>query len=206
MKILLFVEGATEARCIPPLLRRWLDAHSASRVGVIPVKFEGWATYYKDIAHKVSLNLGPNRRSDIVGGIGLLDLYGPTFFPEGMTSAEARRQWAISHIETRVGNPLFQQHFAVHETEAWLLSQPEIFPRTVSEALGVRSGKPESINFANPPAKLLARIYRERLNKNYKKIIDGFTLFGKLDLDEARKQCPSLVAFLDDALRMATQS
>lgn len=200
---MLFVEGETEAKCVPPLLRKWLSRFCAQSVGVSVVKFRGWADYYANIANKVNLHLSATRSPGIMAGIGLIDLYGPTIYPSSVTESAARRTWIISEIETRVANPLFRQHVAIHETEAWLLSQPPIFPRDVARAFPRRVNKPETVNFDEPPGKLLERLYGAKLNKNYKKVINGVELFSKLDIDTARDKCSSLRAFLDEARVLA---
>jgi Domain of unknown function (DUF4276) len=203
MKLVVFVEGDTEAACLPELLRRWLDQHCNPRVGIAIVKFAGWSDYYENIARKVQLHLSSGRREDVLGGIGLLDLYGPTLYPANARDADSRKKWAKAEIERRAGNPLFRQHIAVHETEAWLLSQPAIFPKPVADALAQRVQNPELVNFDQPPAKLLDRLYWDKLGKKYKKVIDGVDLFRKLDINIARSRCPSLLEFLDAAKELA---
>lgn len=99
------------------------------------MRFEGWRDYYDEIGKKVRLNLSGRTGADVVGAIGLLDLYGPTFYPKEVVGAVDRYAWAKAHIEQKVDHPRFYQHFAVHETEAWLLSDPKILPKEVRTAL-----------------------------------------------------------------------
>lgn len=172
MKFILFVEGETE-RALPAFLRSWLDAKLPQRIGIKPVRFEGWRDYYDGIVKKVELSLSGKSGADVVAAIGLLDLYGPTFYREDLKTATERYAWAKKHLEEKVGHPRFRQHFAVHETEAWLLADPTILPREVSAALPGRCSRPEEVNSAEPPAKLLERLYRAKLGKRYKKVIDG---------------------------------
>ena len=42
MKFVLFVEGHTEKAALPAFLKRWLDPQLEQRVGLKPVRFEGW--------------------------------------------------------------------------------------------------------------------------------------------------------------------
>ena len=142
----------------------------------------------------------------MIAAIGLLDLYGPTFYPPNCTSAKDRYAWAKEHLEQRVNHPRFRQHFAVHETEAWLLSEPDVLPREVKNALPGRHSKPETVNFDEPPAKLLDRLYRERMGKRYKKVTDGVNLFQSLSPDRAYEKCPALKALLDDMLELALRA
>jgi hypothetical protein len=169
------------------------------------VRFEGWGHYYGEIDKKVRLNLSGKAGADVVGAIGLLDLYGPTFYPSHLATPEERYGWAKDHIEQRVSHPRFRQHFAVHETEAWLLSRPEHLPNDVHNALPGRCSQPESVNFDGPPAKLLERLYREKLRRSYKKVTDGANLFQRLLPEVAAARCPNLQALLADMLALASQ-
>lgn len=135
MKIVLFVEGHTEKLSLPSFFKRWLDPQLPQPIGIKVVRFEGWRDYYDEIGKKVRLNLSGRTGADVVGAIGLLDLYGPTFYPKEVVGAVDRYAWAKAHIEQKVDHPRFHQHFAVHETEAWLLSDPKILPKEVRTAL-----------------------------------------------------------------------
>ena len=101
-----------------------------------------------------------------------------------------------------MNHPRFVQHFAMHETEAWLLSDPKIFPKVIADAFTPRTAKPETVNFNEPPAKLLERLYREKLKRNYRKTIDGANLFANLAPDIALARCPHLAEMLEDTLKM----
>lgn len=180
MKFVFFVEGVTETHALPDFLRRWLDARVTPRVGIRMVRFSGWRDYCSEIAKKVALNLSGKAGADTIAAFGLLDLYGPRFYPTDRNSASDRYAWAKAHLEEHVAHPRFRQHFAVHETEAWLLSSPGIFPTPVASALPGRCAQPESVNFDEPPAKLLDRLYRGRLDRRYNKVIDGTNLLQKL--------------------------
>jgi hypothetical protein len=119
----LYVEGATE-RAIPAFLKRWLDPKLSHPVGVKPVRFQGSGDYLKSFAQRAQRDLDSNR---LIAVIGLLDLYRvPLTFPRNLT-ADAKYTWAKTELERRVGRPRFRQHFAVHETEAWLLAIPRYF-------------------------------------------------------------------------------
>jgi hypothetical protein len=201
VRFILFVEGHTEKQAIPALLKRWLDPKLTKRVGITPVRFEGWANYQSELAKKVRLHLSSDAGRDVIAAIGLLDLYGPSFYPPDKKTAADRVKWAKKYFEDQVSNERFAQHFAVHEIEAWLLSDPRILQRDVREALPGK--EPESINFNEPPGKLLARLYREKLRKTYGKVIDGKDLFNKLDPAIAYEKCPNLRALLEDMLERA---
>jgi hypothetical protein len=88
MKFVLFVEGHTEKKALPDFLRAWLaPPRLPERVGVKVVRSEGWSDYYKDIVAKVELNLSGKSGADVIAAIGLLDLYGPTFYPKDKNTA-----------------------------------------------------------------------------------------------------------------------
>lgn len=201
MKFFLFVEGHTEKAALAPFVKRWLDPRLARPAGVKVIRFDGWRNYVDDIATKVQLSLTGRTGEDVIACVGLLDLYGPEFYPASIATSTTRYAWAKNYLEQRVANPKFKQHFAVHEIEAWLLSDPSIFPSKIRSALPTRA--PEEVNFNEPPAKLLERIYESRLAKRYRKVIDGSDLFLDLSPEIAYKKCPYLKILLDDMLQLA---
>jgi hypothetical protein len=201
MKFVLFVEGETETG-LHEFFQRWLESRLKERVGFKFVRFRGWHQYHDEIAKRAHLNLSGKLGADAIAGIGLLDLYGPTY-AKNKKSIDERYAWAKETLERSVDHPKFRQHFAVHETEAWLLADPAILPRQVMRALPGRSEWPETVNFDEPPAKLLERLYREKKMGEYRKLIDGRILFRKLSPDRAYEKCPYLKALLDDMLSLA---
>jgi hypothetical protein len=206
LKFILFVEGVTEKKALPEFLKRWIDPRVAQPVGIKIVRFEGWRDYVDEIAKKVKLNLSGKSGTEVIAAIGLLDLYGPTFYPKGLVTSEQRYSWAKKWLETKVDHGQFHQHFAVHETEAWLLADPDILPLEVRRSLPRKSRQPEQVNFNEPPAKLLERLYRQTLRETYKKVIDGYDLFGRLNPSTAFEKCPHLAAMLNDMLLMANDA
>lgn len=204
MKFVLFVEGKTEKIALRDFIKRWLDPRLPEPVGIRIVRFDGWRDYEKDIPKKVFLNLSGKAGADVIAAIGLLDLYGPTFYPGGTSTVAQRHDWAKRELERSVGHARFRQHFAVHEIEAWLLADPTIFPPQVGKALPGNCDQPETVNFRDPPAQLLERLYRARLNTAYKKVTDGANLFRALDPAIAYGKCPYLQRLLDDMLMLAT--
>jgi hypothetical protein len=205
MKFVLFVEGRTE-RVFQPFFKRYLDPRLAKPVGIKIVRFAGWSDYTKEIKKKVDLNLSGLAGKEVVAGIGILDLYGPGFYPKEKQTVKDRYHWAKEHLEDEVDNPRFYQHFAVHETEAWILADPMILPPAVKKALPGRSARPETVNFDEPPAKLLHQLYREKLKRKYKKTTDGAVLFEKLSPDTAGSKCPYLQKLLDQMLELAKEA
>jgi len=133
-----------------------------------------------------------------------LDFYGPTFYPSHLKESKERYDWAKKDIEGKVNQAKFFQFFAVHEVEAWLLSEPNIFPVDVKRALPKKISHPETVNFNEPPAKLLERLYPIHVRPSYKKVVNGKELFSKLNPNIAYNKCPNLKELLDKMLYLAT--
>lgn len=206
MKFVLFVEGQTEQKTIGSFLKRWLDSRLSQPVGIKSVRFDGWPELIRKMPKKASMYLeGPDSK-DIIAVIGLLDLYGPTFYPDSAATAQEKLAWGRKELEGKVENKRFKMFFAVHEFEAWLLSQPNVFTTNVAKSLETKSERPEDINFDNPPSKLLESLYKQQTKRNYKKIVDGNRLFAKLDPELTAKKCPELRNMLESMLEMAKKA
>ncbi len=203
MKFLLLVEGKTESVALPDFFKRWLDPQLPKSVKIQIVKFNGYSDFDKNAVTKAQMHLNGPKQSEIIAAIGLLDLYGPNFFPSHAATVKQKYDWGKSHYEKAVENERFRMFFAVHETEAWLLSQPEIFPSEVRNAFPKKIRRPEKVNFTEPPAKLLDRIYKQKLGQNYKKTTYGKTLFSDLDPKIAVSKCPYLKTMLEEMLSLA---
>jgi hypothetical protein len=204
MKFRLLIEGYTERKALPSFLKRWLDPRLNKSVGISTDRFDGWAELVKDVPKIARMYLdSPTASRDVIAVIALIDLYGPTIYPEDKKTPEERYAWAKRHIEDQVGREKFRQYFAVHETEAWLLSDPKLFSADIRKALPAKIAKPETVNFDTPPGKLLENLYLAKLRRKYKKVTDGDDLFEKLDPEVAYEKCPYLRAMLDDMLQLA---
>ncbi len=203
MKFVLFVEGHTEKIAVPSFLQKWLNHRLSKKVGVKPVRFQGWPEMINDMPKKAKMYL--DRYEDIIAVFGLMDLYGPTFYPQDKSTTEERLKWATQNVENKIDSDRFRIFFAVHDIEAWLLSDPDIFPLEIRKALPSNM-HPEAINFDEPPSKLLNRIYYQQTRRKYKKRVYGKALFAKLDPEIAYDKCPNLKIMLDEMLRMAKKS
>lgn len=206
MRFVLAVEGGTEKRVLQAFLERWLNAELPQRVGVQIVSLNGYGNFRRKIEKTARNHLHGPDNNEIIAVIGLMDLYGPQFYPDHLAQPEERRQWGVTHFQQKVDQDRFRMFFAVHELEAWLLSQPDIFPREVRSAIQSISSQPENVNFDAPPAKRLHDIYRSRLKKDYKKVTNGKRLFSKLDPMAAADKCPHLKAMLEEMLTLARQT
>lgn len=203
MRFIFFVEGHTENKSLPQFLKKWLDPRLINPVGIRAIRFEGWSELVEDAPRKAKMHLNGPHKDDIIAVISLLDLYGPTFYPDHIGMCDERYQWGKKYIEDKVNHPRFFQFFAVHEVEAWLLSQPDIFPLKVKNAFPPKIKTPELVNFNEPPAKLLERFYPLYVNRSYKKVVNGKELFDKLNPDIAYQKCPKLKELLDKMLELA---
>ena len=150
MKFVLFVEGHTERASVPAFLKRWLDPQLTQKVGIQPVRFEGCKDFDKGLCRKAHMYLDSPARDEIIAVIGLLDLYGPHIYPGHLSSAHDRYEWGVRHYEQQVGRSNFRIFFAVHEVEAWLLSQPALFPHEVQRALPGRVAQPVGLRLDSP--------------------------------------------------------
>lgn len=197
MKIVLLVEGETE-KYLPPFLKCWLDSKTPAPVAIRVVNLQGAANYLKDFARRARIELSEAGAAAVVG---LIDFYGSGLaYPDGTT--DQKYGWAQRSLQSLVGDPRFRQHFALHETEAWLFSQPQIFPHDVAKELPRKD--PETINLQNPPSRILKEIYQRKLKTKYAKPTEGAKLFRKLDPELAASRCPHLKLLLDDLLDLAS--
>lgn len=210
MKFVLLVEGQTERQSAGEFLKRWLDPQLAKPVGISISKFNGYADLANKMASRAKMHLEGPRQAEIVAVIALLDLYipDPNFYPADRTSADDRYAWGKDHFEKDVGKRVsldkFRFFFAVHEFEAWLLSDISIFPKSVQNALPKnRIAQPERVDFGEHPAQLLERTYLRTRNASYKKTVDGQRFFAKLDPTVAAQKCPRLAELLEEMLRLA---
>jgi hypothetical protein len=93
----------------------------------------------------------------------------------------------------------------MHTWHRWLsseLSDPSIFPASIRPRVEKLADRPESIDFQEPPSKLLRVLY-QAAGRNYKKVTDGSALFMQLDPEVACARCPHLSLLLNDMLSLA---
>lgn len=198
MKFVLFVEGKTEGKALPEFFKRWLDPELAQPVRIQIVKFNGRSQFLNQATKKAELH---NQREDVIAVIALLDWY-PILKEESYTSTSQHDQRRNEYRNSLAIENFF---FAVHELEAWLLSDSRIFPPKIRSELEKSGRQPEEIDNEQPPAKLLKKLYREQTGKRYKKITDGTNLFRKLDPSTAYEKCPHFRTLMDTMLRLAKE-
>lgn len=202
MRFELICEGATEQLAVPAFLKRWLDPQLSRPVGIRVTNEKGFARVERKIVDKARAKLHAPGNNQIIAVIGLLDLYGPDY-PSDKTTVADRYEWLKAKIESDIDESRFRMHFAVHESEAWLMSDKTIFPRPVRDAWPANMGRPEEVNNERPPAKLLNELYRRATQRAYKKTANGRDLFSKLDPHVAASKCPYLQRLLDDLPQLA---
>jgi len=207
LRFLLFVEGKSEHKAIADFLRKWLNAKVGQNIGLQTVNLKGSGAFGRKILGKVSYHLGRDSKGEIVAAVGLLDLYGGADYPETKTSVQERYEWAVKHYEETVDDDRFRMFFAVHETEAWLLAEPGIFPQTVQGRIRKAwSQRPESVNFDHPPSDRLNDVYLSETRRAYRKVTDGTRLLGKLSPETVYERCPHFKCMLDTLLDLAKKA
>ncbi len=200
MKIVLFVEGWTE-KALPLFLKRWLDPQLAPyTIAVTPVRFNGVNDFLDNLANKARLHLDAPGTIVVVG---LLDLYGLRLAYPKHADRDQKIAFARMEITNRIEKayrPRFRQHFAVHETEAWFLSDPLLFSAIT---LPDKCARPEEIDFDEPPSKLLDRLFSQKGGRGYKKTTMARNLLLKLDPMLVYQKCPNFKLMMDDILTFA---
>ena len=203
MKIVLLMEGWTEKQ-LPEFFKRWLDPQLPRSVGIQPVRFEGNPHFLKDFAGKTAFHL---QREDTIAVFGLLDLYGLKLEYPKHSDRDQKIKFAREYVTNKIApadRPRFRQHFAVHETEAWFLSEPRLFQ---SITLPKQCERPEDVNFDEPPAKLLDRLFSQgREGRGYMKTTMARNLLPKLDPSVVYRKCPNFKSMMDDMLAMSRQA
>jgi len=76
----------------------------------------------------------------------------------------------------------------------------------IRKALPGKTQHPETVNFDEPPSKLLQRLYKEKIKRTYKKVTHGKALFDRLDPAIAYKKCPYLRELFDEMLKIAREA
>jgi hypothetical protein len=203
MKFVLLVEGETERRSLPEFLGRGLNQQLNKKVGIDTIDMRGWSNFTKEVRKRTHTHLDSPRANSIIAVIGLLDLYAPTFYPNLKASSDEKHDWAVNHFESLVDRARFRMFFAVHEIEAWILSQPNLLPQPVQSSLPGSIAHPETVNHDQPPSHRLKQAYRDKLKTTYKKTTDGVNSFRQLDPAVVAQKCPRFHQMLNEMLALA---
>ena len=215
MKFILLLEGITEAKGVHMFINRWLNQFFAVGVGVQPDTFEGWPDLHDSAPKKAARYLTDVRGADVIAVVSLLDLYGPTFYPADMLTVSEKHAWGTEYMEGRVQQHFrdkrlsdglaakYRHFFAVHETEAWFLAQPTLFPDEIRQFLEKQPKAPETVNFQTPPGRLLEQQYLQKQKRRYSKTINARNFFPRLDTETVVSRCPYLKAMLYELRKLA---
>jgi hypothetical protein len=204
MKFMLYVEGWTEYETLSEFLCPWLSEKIGTHVDIHSVRFSGVGELVAELSKKVHTYANSDTAANIIGHIGLADLYGFPQYPDSVKSIKQRSDWARKKMVEKVDHPKFRMYLAVHEVEAWLLSDPSIFPGGIRRALPTRAfEEPETVNFDEPPAKLLHRLYMQEFQRGYKKRVHGKALFHDLKPQKVYEKCAHFQQMLDDMIALA---
>lgn len=192
MRVLLFVEGEMEQKGLPPCLSAYCQRSLGRRLRFQAICFRGAANYVRELTTKVRMHLGAKASGDILAAFGIVDLYGLPLQLSGWQDKGVADKVSLGrkHFETQVAHSKFRQFFAVHETEAWLLADSAQLPDPVRKALPGKCARPEEVNNDMPPAKLLDKLYRDKVSRAYQKSIDGVNMLGDLSHDTVSAKCP----------------
>lgn len=206
MRLVFLVEGKTEKESLKAFFGKWLEVNKISGVGIDVISLRNASRLFADGPDRARDLLSAPDGNDIIAVFSLMDLYGAGIYPDDKQSVEERYQWGKQEMESRFTSPKYKHFFAVHETEAWLLSQPGNFPVSVRRHLQKHANQPEKVNFDHPPAKVIGEQYLSHCPRGYGKTTDGRKLFGMLDPAVAREACPYLKLLLDNMLQLAPKA
>jgi len=201
-RIVLLVEGESEAGVIGNWFQRWIVAQNVGPhpVGITARNMGGVDRYLTDLGSVVDQYLSEHRAQFLVGIVDLYGLPKTRLSLPGSLTVPALVNRATESIERLVSarcRSRFAQHFAVLEFEAWLLAYPEQWPLAVRSRVTGRA--PESINFDEPPSKLLRKV----LSSSFRKTVDARRILAKVDLSVAIAKCPFLKQLSDHLISLA---
>lgn len=216
MKFALLVEGETEGLGLAAFMNRWLADQFEPRTspGFKVSEYEGWSALRDDAPKKAKTYLTEHAHRDVIAVISLLDLYGPDIYPTHKTTVAERYAAGRKYMEDRVkkyfkdeGLPSdlstkYRHFFAVHETEAWFLTRPDLFHKDIRNALS-KQKPPEDVNFKTPPGKLLEDLHLRFTRHAYVKTSTAKNIFPKLDAQATADKCPYLSNMLLELREMA---
>ncbi len=197
MRIILIVEGDTEKRSIEGLIRRQLLEMTGKKIGVTAINVNGYGNFFHDIPQRVKKYLTGPDRDEILAVAGLMDLYKSPYARDVHRPVSDRVIEGTRLFEESVRQDRFRMFFAVHEYEAWLLSDVEKFDPAIRSRIASHARYPEEVNTDEPPSKYLKRLYSEYLHREYKKTVDGTVLMGRIDPQRVYDQCPNYRAMID---------
>lgn len=197
MRFILIVEGDTEKRSIEGLIRKHLAEMTGQNIGITAININGYGNFFRDLPKKVTKYLNGPDKNEILAIVGLMDLYKTPYAHDVNRPIRERILQGTQLFEDSVQQDRFRMFFAVHEYEAWLLSDSEKFDPAIRSRIASHARDPEDVNTDEPPSKFLKRIYSEYLHREYKKTVDGTVLMGRIDPEKVYEKCPNYRAMID---------
>jgi hypothetical protein len=196
MRFILIVEGDTEKRSIESLIRNSIKIKTDQNIGVDAINVKGFGNFKKDLQKRVEKHLTGPGNQEIIAIIGLMDLYISPYAKDVHLSLDERISMGTRELEQLVATNMFHMFFAVHEIEAWLLSDSEKFNNRIRQKIH-QITEPEKVNNDEPPSHYLKKLYSEHLNRGYKKTVDGVNLMKKIDPEKVYQKCPNYRKMID---------
>ena len=207
MTIVIYCEGETEQRVLPFLLNYFQARRRAdeAQARLSARSLNGVSAYLTKIGPAV------RNRIDVEGDqvvFGLIDFYrcGLHFVrPKAQdTDTLARR---VEHLESQIHELIptgcrrhFHQHFAVHEIEAWILSDEEPLHKRLGDSQLGPWPRPEEVNLNKSPSTQIMELYWNKRRESYQKTTDGENLLRKANPDRIYEKCPYFREFVDEVL------
>ncbi len=193
MKIVLLIEGNTEAALLPPL-RRFLDGRLSGRMPRLdPDPYDGRLSKEARLKRDVERHL----RTGADAVIALTDVYtGSRDFEDAADAKRKMRQW--------VGrNTRFHPHAAQYEFEAWLLPYWDDLLRLARHNRRAPAARPESVDHNKPPSAWIREVFEAgKSGRSYSKARDARSILRDKDLTVAANDCPEMKAFLNTILQL----
>jgi hypothetical protein len=200
MRFVFIVEGKTEMVSLQQFFERFLLGRGISGIRVDFRNRKTASAVFREAPQFACDLIGAPDSADIVAVYSLMDLFNAGIFPRKGMNVEERCDWATSDMHARYSDPRYRHFFAVFETEAWLLSDPDCFTDAMRNDLKSLKARPETVNDISGPADRIGDSYLKRHNRKYIKPEQGRTFFQKLDPEKAYQSCPTLRLLLDDML------
>lgn len=197
MRFILVVEGDTEKRSIEGLIRKQITDKTGKNIGITTININGYGNFTHDIPKKVKKYLTGPDKDEILAVAGLMDLYKTPYAGDVNRTVQERIFQGTRLFEDSVQQDQFRMFFAVHEYEAWLLSDAEKFDPSIRNRIASHARYPEDVNTDEPPSKYLKRLYSEYLHREYKKTVDGKVLMGRINPEQVYEKCPNYREMID---------
>ena len=208
-RIIILCEGKTEKIAITTFIARRWEKDGLKSIGLHPINLEG---KIKDISKRLKHYANDEK---VIAVFTLIDLQGTENF-DGIKykstdnlpiKVNKLKNWLKKLVDKKFKKQLqnkYFPHIAVHQIESWILAEG----KTLGEYLKISlepDPKAEEKNFQNPPVKRINKLFKKsHFRREYKKIIDGKSLFKKMDFDTVN-ECSYFESFYNALQKVAKQ-